>query len=108
MTSLIGRNVVKSYQEKKYISIPAKYKKSAPYSIGAIAKMKHGAAGLASSIYKQASLVGRLILVCYTIISSDHSQQLCTVLYVVLYISSWNQLSMSVEMAREMTRSIEI
>ena len=49
--------------------IPAKYEKSAPYSIGAIAKTKcragtagraGGSSGLASPIYKQASLMGRL------------------------------------------------
>ena len=43
--------------------IPAKYEKSAPYSIGAIARTKcgaGGAGGLASPIYKQASLAGRL------------------------------------------------
>ena len=54
--------------------IPAKYEKSAPYSIGAIAKTKCGAGGaggsggagraggLASPIYKQASREGHLIL----------------------------------------------
>ena len=56
--------------------IPVKYEKSAPYSKGAIAKTKCGAGGaggaggtggagraggLASPIYKQASLAGRLI-----------------------------------------------
>ena len=52
--------------------IPAKYEKSAPYSIGAIAKTKcgagraggaGGAGGLASPINKQASLAGRLIII---------------------------------------------
>ena len=54
--------------------MPAKYEKSAPYSIGAMAKTKcgaggaggsggaGGAGGLASPIYKQASLAGRLIM----------------------------------------------
>ena len=76
MTSLIGHNVVTAYPEKfpraiiyyilyYYILlyIPAKYEKSAPYSIGVIGKTKCGAGvagraagsgGLASPIYKQA------------------------------------------------------
>ena len=66
VTSLIGRNVVTPYPEKfpGLLYIPTKYEKSAPYSIGAIAKTKcgsGGAGGLASPIYKQASLAGRLI-----------------------------------------------
>ena len=40
---------------------PAKYEKNPPYGWKAIAKRKCGSGGVASPIYKQASLAGRLI-----------------------------------------------
>ena len=54
----ISRKIPQGY----YIYLPNM--KSVPYSIGAIAKMKCGSGGLASPIYKQASLAGRLITLC--------------------------------------------
>ena len=42
--------------------MPAKYEKSAPYSIGAIAKTKRGSGGLTSLVYKQVQHTGKQYL----------------------------------------------
>ena len=73
MTSLIGENVITAYSENipGLLHTPAKYEKNPPYGCEAIAKRKcrsgrsgksSRASGVASPINKQASLVGRLIL----------------------------------------------
>ena len=70
MTSLIAENVIAAYSEKfpRLLHTHAKYEKNPPYGCVAIAKKKcgsgrsGGSGGVASPIYKQASLVGRLNL----------------------------------------------
>ena len=60
--------------------IPAKYENSMLYSIGGIAKTKcgsGGAGGLASPIYKQASLAGRLITPLSMCDDVTHTHEYC-------------------------------
>ena len=61
--SVIGENIIAAYSENfpGLLHTPAKYEKNPPYGCEAIAKRKCGSGGVASPIYKQASLARRLI-----------------------------------------------